>query len=468
MRRPALVILPFLFACGDNLASPDLPDAAPVEPTPDADVPVDAPPTPGPASRVWIVGGIFDQRWLAGSFVESNVDVPTLPFSAANPPPVTAPDEGFFPSWQLPFSVSRDRIAYAGTAPGASTIHLWSANLDGSDPVIVGRSLGARPWFLSNATSPDGRKVDHAQRYDLYVARTDGEGEPIRISPPRPAAVTNPDALDVTIHIAWSPDSRYVAFTGDLTEDGVHQAYVTDVSVEAPTAVEFVTRDEVTVLADPRGAIGAPMFDSDNRVYFRARLTGSVELFRAVPGRDRTRITLPARLNTTASDAGPFTVDGSTLYAAADVTDPGHYDLFSIPFAGDLFGTPTNLTRTGTRGEIDGFTPIVVSPDGTHVGFVANYDAAGLAWEPYVVATDNSGMHRLVNALDTCPGCSQPRALRMQWTADSSALYLIGRLVESSYQAYRVDACLSDQQPQLVFEKPAPNAFSLHVIVQPL
>jgi Tol biopolymer transport system component len=57
-------------------------------------------------------------------------------------------------------------------------------------------------------------------KQDIYVQEVSGSGKPIRVTAGAPATHSNEG------HVAWSPDSRKIAFISDAIESGRLQLYV--------------------------------------------------------------------------------------------------------------------------------------------------------------------------------------------------------------------------------------------------
>lgn len=466
------LLVPSFIGCGDNV-SETTPDASSLD-VDAALVDIDAAIEPGIASRVWVISDLLDDRFVAGSFVESNVAVPRFPFTAAVRPPVLVPAAGRLPDspYVINFSVSRNRIAYTADSLRAGVYDLFAADIDGANPVRLAPSNVLGRSFTAIAISPDGSKVaflvdaDEIRQFDLYIVASDGTGAPIRVSPARPATAPQPDALDVNSNFVWSHDSRYLAFTGDLTEDTVQQAYVVDTTATTPVAVELITRADISEPATRRGVQGLLQFDAQHHVYFRARLDADTGLYRSTPTGQRTRLVLPARGDASASEAGAFTLsnDQLTLFVSADAPVAGRFDLHALPLNG---GPSVNLTKATTFDvSIEPNTPIALSRDGTRVAVAANYFSP-LNQEPIVIHTDGTGMRRLVDVNATCTTCKTPDVRQLAWTADSTAVYVVGDIVELRAGIYRLDAATTDQRPTQVVV-PTANGIVRGVLIQPL
>jgi len=298
----------------------------------------------GGATRVWAVGDFLtDAKREAGGFDSAA----TLPFSTATPPPIVVPGGSpalFSGSGTTDnvFDARGDKIAFVADTTTAGRFDLVVADADGSNPVtLVTGSNGIE--ITSVALSPDGTKVgflmDGAEAnnaYDLYFVTTDGTGTPVRVSPDRPGSASNLAVLNVFFQFEWSSDSKFIAFSGDLTEDQFDQGYVVDTTAGTPTAVELLSRAEITATTGTRGIRAKLLFDPANNIYFRARIAvGSTNFtfFKATTAGTKAEIEIPLRSDSTTADVGAFgiTPDGQTLVFSADTPTGNVYNLFAQP-----------------------------------------------------------------------------------------------------------------------------------------
>jgi hypothetical protein len=330
----------------------------------------------------------------------------------------------------------------------------------------------------SVSISPDGTKVafrtDSAavdNGYDLWLVPALDTSAPAQLSPTRPPGAATPAQLDVDPDVEWSPDSRYLAFTGDLTENGYPEAFVVDTEAASPTAVALVTRAEITATAGARGAAGMLAFDAAGRVYFRARLTDDPRyaLFRATPAGVRTALPLPPRADASAPDASTFAVspDGATLVFQADSPTAGTYNLFARAVDG---ATALPLTSLQAPGLVPHSYPPRFSPDGAQVAVLASYPDPfpdGVVQSrrtPTLVAVDGSGVRRLAAVPGSCVSCDYEE---LRWTIDGARLY--GRadvLTDNEQEAFALAPGSTDQVPTLAADAPAGGDLDrLYVVV---
>src|SRR5258708_40306540 len=89
--------------------------------------------------------------------------------------------------------------------------------------------------FDQVAISPDGKRVAWVEiqadeegaptgKQDIYVQETSAGGKPVRVTAGAPAAHLNEG------NVAWSPDSKQIAFLSDAVISGQPQLYVASVS----------------------------------------------------------------------------------------------------------------------------------------------------------------------------------------------------------------------------------------------
>ena len=486
VRASLLLTILVAAACGDNnghkktdaAVNPDTPEGidAAVDAGPDASP--DAPPDSAPPamSRVWAVGDFLtDLKLNAGGFTDGD----TLPFGPATPPPIVLPGgtsvlaTGAGYQTSAVFDASRDgtKIAFVADLTTAGAFDIYVANADGSNPTkLVDAAVGVE--YSAVALSPDGTKLAYLADatvnggYDLYIVNTTGTPAPVRIT------MTPSAAQDVFFQLAWSADSKYVAFSADMTTDGFDQAYAVDTTATTPTAVELLAKADIATQASgAQGVRGGLQFDAADNVYFRARVTAGrtqFQLFQAKPdGSMRTDITsvAPARADTTTPDIGAFALspDGATLVFSADAPVLGADDLYAVSTT--TLANPTKITALTAAGHAD-FTGVMqISPDGTQIAYVANF--LSTRNEPFVSAIDGSGTHRLVSLTVTCAGCTSPDANAVQWTADSKSLYVTGDLTSNNdTKLYKLDPAMTDQTPVLAVDVPTGGDMTAVIVRQ--
>ncbi len=450
---------------------------------------LDAAPVPATA-RIWVVGDMITNNVTIGGGFD---DTTALPLGGANaPPPVILPsatttlaDSTGYSNFVFDATVDGSKIAYVGDLTTAGTFDLYIANADGSSPtLLVPGQTGVE--IASILFSPDGTKIAYTADsvainggYDMWIVNTAGTPVPVLVSPARPVGTLLPANQDVGSVPAWSADSKYLGFTGDLTLDTYNQAYCTDTSQSPPVTVELLAQTDIGVQTSGANGVGGTLkFDNANNAYFSARVTtGSTQfqLFQAKPdGTLRTDITatFPLRtLDSTAPDIGGFSIspDGATLVVNADTPVLGNYDMWVTDTA--TLGAPINLTNIAAPGHANFTAPFWFSPDGTKVAYLATFESARN--EPYVSSLDGSdvALKRLVNVLATCLDCDSgtptPDVTLFQWKPDGTAAYIIGDITNNNVtRGYVIDPTMTDQTPTLAVDVPdSGDLFGLEVRV---
>lgn len=481
MQLVRLIPAVLLVACGggSNPQQQPLPDTGPRPDTqmPDGPEPDGQDPDGPPASNVARI-------WAVGDIVTNNVDIvggfdadATFPFNTGNPPTLKVPAAGELSTQtDNTFDARGGKIAFIADATVTGRLDLNVANADGSNPIVVIEGGVTNVEISSLALSPDGTKVaftmDSAalnNGVDLYVAPTTPAATPVLISPVR--ANGSLDTQDVFSQYEWSADSKFVSFSADMTENGVDQAYVTDTSVANPTPVELLTRADITATTGTRGLRGRVLFDANNNLYFRARLSDAstqFTFFKASTDGTKTAITLPARGDASTPDIGAFGVspDGATLVFSADAPALGVFDIYKASTA-DLANPTklTNITPINTQVLNATFTaPIAFSPDQTKIAVVANFLSGGdNTAEPFVIALDGTSTKRLT-ALTTQTNQDTEQVV---W-ADNSTVFALGDIAEANVGAlFKLDAAMEDQAPTLAVGMPTGGDLVNVFVVQP-
>jgi dipeptidyl aminopeptidase/acylaminoacyl peptidase len=93
------------------------------------------------------------------------------------------------------------------------------------------RTMSAAKTFAQTAISPDGKRVSWVEnvapgKSAIYVADVNGAGKPHRITAGRAASFHAEDS------IAWSPDSKQLAFLSDGLKAGQQQLYISNLSAK--------------------------------------------------------------------------------------------------------------------------------------------------------------------------------------------------------------------------------------------
>jgi len=472
-----------LVACGggSNPQQQPLPDTGTPDTQPDGmpDTTTDGPnDTPGlTVARVWAIGDIITNNTnIAGGFDTDS----TLPFNTNNPPTIVVPGgmAKLLTQTNNVFDARGSKIAYIADQTVTDRFDLNVANADGSNPIVVVEGGVANVEISSVALSPDGTKVAFTMDspavnggVDLYFAPATAAATPVLISPSRGNTV-NPNQ-DVFSQYDWSPDSKFVAFSANFTEVGFDQVYVTDTSAATPTPVEILTRADITATTGTRGVRGRILFDADNNVYFRARVSDAstqFTFFKSDPAGAKAAVTLPARGDASTPDVGAFAItpDGASVVFSVDAPNLGIYDLYK---AGTDLANPTRLTTVAAVNNAvlsATFTrPFAFSPDGTKVAVVANFLSGGNnAAEPFVIALD--GTTQTPMRLAAVANQNQNQDAELVVWGDDATVFVLGDIVTDNVaELYRLDAAMADQTPTVAVEMPTGGDLFNVFVVRP-
>ncbi len=474
MRLLRLISLVVVAAgCGDNR---DTPDAGVVG---DGSVDTGTDGSIGASSRVWVVGNfITSGKRQAGGFTDGAM----LPFGDGKPTPVIVPEgnaglasaAGY--TTQV-FDVTPDgkKVALVADLLVAGRFDLFLVGANGESPTLL--VTGAPNIEIATVSiSPSGDKVAFAMDsagidngYDLYWISTTGIGAPVKVSPERPLTAATPSDLGVGTRIVWSADSRYLGFVGDFTEDTYDQGYCADTST-TNVAAELVARTDIPASATSKGVF-VMTFDAMNNIYFTGRMSDvstDIQLYRAKPdGTQRTDVTslVPARGDNSKPDIGAIgmSADGTKLAIAADTPTAAHYDIF-IHTVGTT--TTVNTSKFNADWAPNGLFPLAFSPDDSKLAALGRF-STGVRQNPFVINVTSTGARRLINVATVCSGCATPDATQLEWTMDSSALYVRGDITTNNVsKLYRVSANMTDQMPVLAIDSPSAGDVQ-NVIIRP-
>src|SRR5258705_1158386 len=123
-------------------------------------------------------------------------------------------------------------------------------------------SLNAASGFTQAAVSPDGRKVAWVKelrdkngtdtgKSAIFVTAIDGQA-PVR-------KITAASAPRSENDLAWSPDSRRIAFLSDALKSGQSQLYLVQLSAEVATG------QPARRLTEVKGTLASPKFSPDGK-----------------------------------------------------------------------------------------------------------------------------------------------------------------------------------------------------------
>ncbi|MEZ4364955.1 MAG: hypothetical protein R2939_01545 [Kofleriaceae bacterium] len=415
----ALAVL--LFACGDDGGSTPRPDSAPrpdaAPGTPDAADSPDAEPgtpdaMPTDDTTVFVRGDYAaDNDIRVGRFVLGAAASPVTPTQVTTN---TADD----------FSVSADgsRIAYS------SGDALRAVDADGTDDIEVLATGGGD--ITDVAISPDGTTIAFrsdrvlAGMYDIYVIPAGAAaGTPVKVSPDR---VVNDANADAQFILAWSPDSRYLAYGGEFTTLDKNELHVWD-TMTSTRAVLIGAADILAATAGGQptpGLVLPPVFAPGGKVIALARiaLDGVRKLYRGdVGAAGATLMTNGNRLRG-GSPADVYTLalsnDGDTLAFATDDVTSGAFEVYTMP--SDDSAAATRVTD-GARpsGSPSRFDLMQFSPDDAKLAFNADW-TLDEKYQPYVIVLATPTLRRLAIIGDA--GSASQDSTAFGWTADSAAL----------------------------------------------
>ncbi len=170
---------------------------------------------------------------------------------------------------------------------------VWSANIDGTEP----RRLFTSPGFVAGISwSPNGKWVAYVRGGSLEVMSPDGEG--------RRAFGTVPIG---GLAPAWSPDSRYLAFTvvNDMPSASSHDVPPDsgfDFSPYTVRIADVLTGEERDLVEDAIGGEILPVWSPDGKqVVFLSDRSGATEVWVAdVDGANLRQVTFDGQPKRTA------------------------------------------------------------------------------------------------------------------------------------------------------------------------
>ena len=340
------------------------------------------------------------------------------------------------------FEVSANgaKIAFASDKVLKGRFDLYTANADGTGVALVAALTNAGRTISLVHFSPDGNTIAFVSddvtlgAKDVYVVPSVGGAAPVLISPARGAGLATKLNAD---QVVFSRDSRFIAISGDFDVDADFELWIWDTTAAALTQIVNAAEAGFTT-GTPVGVTDPLGWDANNNVYFTASLgtDGAPSAFKLwmashavakqiVPG----STSAPNFLEQTGSFG--ISPDGTTIaLSLTDATGAYPYALYTLPAGG---GTATSLFAAGytylhpTQANPDFAKPLVFSPDGTEVGFVADYQGANADYELYVVkAQANSTPVRLFKVTPASSHDAKwltwaPNSSRIAFTSDEGA-----------------------------------------------
>lgn len=373
----------------------------------------------------------------------------------------------------IALSQNGSRLAVSGTdASGKPVINVYDAAGGGAATTIA---TGANTGFGKLAFSPDGKLVafigdlNTSGSNELYVAAADGSGSPKRISPPTTASTSDLFAF------AWAPDSKHVAFTGDLVTDKVNGLWTVDATAATPAPVQIVKQSELNT---NQGVDDLLAFDSQSRLYFTSdfETDNLFRLYRAnLDGSGRERVPGTGLTNGSGSPAsvGSFGIspDGTKLAFSEDSPTANLYQVYVLDLTKTTAKEVSNIpdaAQSTSRGP-SFFDPIVWSPDGSQLAVIADWPLSGSdpdnAFSAFIVpASGTAGETRVFHA------SAANNVQELAFTADGSFLILRGDLVTDTDNTIFAtsDFTTADQDPSsLQLDSPPTSGDVFGFVVAP-
>lgn len=245
--------------------------------------------------------------------------------------------DGEFDDWYPDFAPDGRRLCFSSDRGGESRI--WTASLDGGEPVPVTGPLGQGHRNVPPTWSPDGSRIAYSAvvdgNRDIYTVPVEG-GTPRRIT-------TDPLSDDIP---AWSPDGGTIVYTSDRQQDHIW----------------LIPATGGTARSIPTGKIGvtSPKYSPDGRwIAFRAGAGTWHTWIIAADGGEPVAVTVGDSLQGWMADWSP---DGTRL-AYTRGRRGGWGQLSTVPAGG---GTPRAL--------VDSVATFAAgpawSPDGSRIAFL--------------------------------------------------------------------------------------------------
>jgi Tol biopolymer transport system component len=295
-------------------------------------------------------------------------------------------------AWDVSADGSKILFAVDTTLKGRFDLHKASSDGSGAGLLVAlknaGRTVSAAKF------SPDASNIAFVSddvttgAKDVYLVPASGLSAPVLISPARGAGTANKLNAD---QIVWSRDGRYLAMTGDFNVDNAFQLWIYDTQTGG-AAAEIVSVADVGNPAGPGGVTNPIGWDGAGNVYFTSSLgvDGAATSFKLYMATFAGGKQIVPGTVTNMEQAGSFGIspDGNTLVVSLTNPDGSYpYALYTMPAGG---GATTALIANGfTYGNVtanpDFAKPMVFSPDGTKIAFVADYKAANADYELFVI-----------------------------------------------------------------------------------
>ena len=420
------------------------------------DAPVDAMTPTG--TTVWVFGDVMTNNLQQlGKFMHPVATPPaTLTFvPAAGEMPGT--------NFPVPFSVSNDgtRVAYVSRATAADPWKISIAAADGTGVVDVFTAAAATTVISDVVLSPDKTKIAFrgdlgtAGVLDIYVVAAQAASTPVKVSPDR----TDP-ALDAQLYMAWSSDSRYLAFGGEFTTDNLNEVLIRDTM--ANSTATALPAAMILAVDNPRGQLLWPAWGPGNKLFISARITAAGERRIYTANADGTGFavlanSVVARGDATMAQASHFALspDGNTIVFAADAPTATAFEIYSMPSTGAAAPTRRTAGTVAAGRGLDAFRPIRFNAAGTAVAFGADYGATDEKYQPYVVSVSGAASVRRLATIGLDTDAARD-VQNMAWTNDGAFVYAIADAgaADNDFGVYALDATMTDQATTAVVVPP--------------
>jgi Tol biopolymer transport system component len=355
------------------------------------------------------------------------------------------------------------KVVLAADLTVTGRFDLVVANADGTGAITIA-TMPATGGVVDIAISPDGTKVAYLAdaetdgAFDAYVVPLAGGAAPVRVSPARAAAVDTLDAQS----IAWSRDSVYLAVAGDFKVDKKNELYVVDTTAAIPAPVAALAE---SALPAPAGTstVGVstglrPIWTTGGKVCVKGDLTGAApatfRLYCALA--NGTGFATPANFPALPAQLGSYGVspDGATIAFSADTAMAGAYEIYTMK--SDDSAAPVRVTAGNVTAVLPAFQgpsfnePLVYSPDGTKIAFIADILLDGKN-ELYVVPAGGGAPEKRVTLVGAASDVDRD-VQTFVWSPDSLALaFVADHRANNDFEVFRIpNVTTADQAPVFV------------------
>jgi WD40-like Beta Propeller Repeat len=328
----------------------------------------------GAHERVFAVG--YWDGGLAAGALDAESALPVAPTNIfANPEPGQA-------------------VAMLDVTPDGTQLAFGTTNSDHtSSRVYVASGTGGSPRLLAsipaNASSvlisPDGAYVavlaelQVAGLRDLYVIEVaHAETGLIKVSPDRSSS---PVEFWMNIDYAvWSPTSRYLAFTGQLTQRDYEELYSVDLGAGLSPVDRTTLLSRAQIMAPDNGpgaqlsgVVVSPQFDAGDRLWYGATIINAtpppIQLFVAEAAAAPTQIALPARADASEPSVSDLAIAPDGNHVAYGVDTPTA-NVFGVYYADIIDPSNPKQLAPGVPATAEGSTAgLAFSPDGTKLAY---------------------------------------------------------------------------------------------------